>query len=102
MKKILHIFILISALVVAMPMDVFAEPSVMIIEQEQQPVVSVIGNSSLHVQNAAGMTLYIYNVAGVVIQTIKIQGNDMRIDLNLSKGCYITQVGKVVRKISVR
>ena len=46
--------------------------------------------------------LYIYNVAGVKIVSIKVDGSDRYYDLNLSKGCYIVKVGKVVRKISVK
>lgn len=46
--------------------------------------------------------LYIYNVAGVKIMSIKIDSSDRYYDLNLPKGCYIVKVGKVVRKISVK
>lgn len=45
---------------------------------------------------------YIYNVAGVLVQSFKVEGFERRYDLNLPKGCYIIKVGKTVRKISVR
>jgi hypothetical protein len=46
--------------------------------------------------------LFIYNVAGVRVMSLKIEGADKLIDLNLPKGCYIVKVGKVVRKISIK
>jgi len=76
--------------------------SVEIIEQEQQPVVTITNESTLHVANANGMMVYIYNVAGVRVQSIKVDGMDRSFDLNLPKGCYIIKVGKTVRKVSIR
>ena len=80
-----------------------ANSSIEIIDVEsQQPNVS-ISESVLHVSGANGQTLYIYNVAGVRVMSIKIDGLDRRIDLgSLTKGCYIVKVGKTVRKISIR
>ena len=43
-----------------------------------------------------------YNVAGVLIKSFKIDTADKRLDLNLPKGCYIVKVGKTVRKISIK
>lgn len=61
-----------------------------------------ISESTLRVTGANGQVLYIYNVAGVCVQSVKIDGNDKRIELNLPKGCYIIKVGKLVRKISIK
>ena len=47
-------------------------------------------------------TLSIYNVAGVHVQSFRVEGADRRYELNLPKGCYIVKVGKVVRKISIK
>ena len=58
--------------------------------------------ASVQIAGANGETLHIYNVAGVRIKSIKIDGDDKRFELNLPKGCYILKVGKTVRKISVR
>ena len=49
-----------------------------------------------------GQTLEVYNIAGVKVMAIKVEGQDKRFDLNLPKGCYIVKVGKVVRKISIK
>ena len=79
-----------------------AMANVEIIEQEQQPVVSVTNESTIHVVNANGQMLYVYNVAGVRVKSIVVDGHDRHYDLNLPKGCYIIKVGKTVRKISIR
>ena len=42
------------------------------------------------------------NVAGVRIQSVKGEGSDKHLDLNLKKGCYILKVGKTVRKVSLK
>lgn len=62
----------------------------------------VVDGSSVRVIGANGQKLYVYNVAGVRIQSIKVEGADKHFDLNLPKGCYILKVGKTVRKVSVK
>lgn len=91
-------------LVVAGVAPAMARPicNVEIIEQEQKAEVSVISGSTIRVTEAAGQTLYVYNVAGVVVQSFRVDGQDRHYDLNLPKGCYIVKVGKTVRKISVK
>lgn len=69
----------------------------------EQSYISVsVKSSTLRVIGAAGQTLYIYNVTGMLVKSIKIDGSDCRYDVNLPHGCYIVKVGKWVRKISVR
>ena len=58
--------------------------------------------SVLHITGANGMVLHVYNVAGVRVMSVKVEGADKRIELNLPKGCYIVKVGKLVRKISIQ
>ena len=41
-------------------------------------------------------------MAGVRVMSVKVEGADKRIELNLPKGCYIVKVGKLVRKISIQ
>ena len=76
--------------------------AVEIIEQDFQSIYIAINGSVLHVTGANNQVLYIYNVAGVCVKSIRVEGNDKHYDLNLPKGCYIVQVGKAVRKISVK
>lgn len=102
MTKYIYTLILASLLFTAIASDACAADMSFAVEQEQQPLVTVTGNSNLHVQNANGQTMFVYNVAGVIVQTIKVMGQDCHFDLNLPKGCYIIKVGKTVRKISVK
>jgi len=91
-----------SMLLFGMPTIVSAVPSIEIIDNDFQDITISIQGNTLHITGANGETLKIYNVAGVMVQTIKIEGADKHYDLNLPKGCYILKVGKVVRKVSVR
>ena len=80
-----------------------AAPLMELIEVEQQSAqITLTDNNVLHITGGAGQVLEIYNVAGVRLSTTKIDSQEKRVDLNLTKGCYIVKVGKTVRKISVK
>ena len=67
-----------------------------------EPVIEY-NEKSLHIENAQGEVLRIYDVTGIAVMTIKVTSSSQRIDLsNLPKSCYIVKVGKLVRKISVK
>lgn len=102
-KRFLHIvFFVAFALTLSVPASANANTMVEIIDFDvQEPTISVQG-SSIRVTNASGMTLSIYNVAGVCVMQLKVEGADKSFDLNLPKGCYILKVGKVVRKVSIK
>ena len=78
-----------------------ASKTLYLLVQFQNITISV-QESVLHISGANGQVVQIYNVAGVMVKSIKVEGNDRRIELNLNKGCYIVKVGKVVRKISIK
>ncbi|GAB6962796.1 hypothetical protein JCM17724A_15450 [Prevotella fusca JCM 17724] len=79
-----------------------ARTAVDLIEQDFQTAsISVVGNV-LHVLGAEDELLSIYNVTGVRVMSVKVDGSDKRYTLNLPKGCYIVKVGKLVRKVSIR
>lgn len=79
-----------------------AESAIEIIDNEFQNITISVQESVLRISGANGQVVQIYNVAGVLVKSIKVEGNDRRIELNLNKGCYIVKVGKVVRKISIK
>lgn len=81
-----------------------AEPSnsIEIVDNDFQNISISVNESTLRVVGASGQVLHIYNVAGVRVMSIKVEGADKRYELNLPKGCYIIKVGKTVRKISIR
>ena len=102
MKNLLQATIA-CALLFGMPSMAKADTAIEMIEQDVQQVNVVLQeNNTLHVTGANGQTLYIYNVAGVRVMSIKVEGADRRLELNLPKGCYIVKVGKTVRKISIK
>lgn len=84
------------------PMIVQANNAIEILDNEPQGITINVRESVVQIVGANGETLHVYNVAGVRIKSIKIDGDDKRFELNLPKGCYILKVGKTVRKISVR
>ena len=71
------------------------------IEAEMEAVTLTIQDNKAHITNADGKTLEIYNLTGVRVARIRIEGNDRQIALNLTRGCYIMKVGKVVRKVTI-
>lgn len=87
---------------VGVPTMASAEASVLIIEQESQRITVSVSGSVLRVSGADGEVLHIYNVTGVRVMSIKVDGYEKIYTLNLPKGCYIVKIGKTVRKITIR
>lgn len=100
-KKIFTLAIA-TGLFMGMPLAANANESIENVEQTLQTVDISVSSNVLHVTGASGQDLYIYNVTGVRVKSIRIDSNDKRYELNLPKGCYIVKVGRVVRKISIR
>ena len=100
-KNILKIAIL-AMLMVGAPVVAGAAPSIEISEIDMNTVEVSFDGTDLYVNNANGMMLCIYNVAGVRVMQTRIEGPAKRVSLNLPKGCYIVKVGNVARKISVK
>lgn len=91
-----------AALVLGIPTISHAVTAVEIIDNDLQNINISVTESTLHVTGANGQMLFIYNVAGVRVMSIKVEGADKHFELNLPKGCYIVKVGKTVRKISIK
>lgn len=103
MKKKLLIMMLASAMMLGLPATKSqANTAIEVIDNDFQSTTISISESVLRVTGASGQMLYIYNVAGVRVMCVKIDGQDRRIDLNLPKGCYIVKVGKMARKIYIK
>lgn len=71
------------------------------IEAEMETITLTIQEGKAHITNAEGKTLEIYNLTGVRVARIRIDSNDKQITLNLTRGCYIMKVDKVVRKVTI-
>ncbi len=102
MKNILPA-LLFAGVLLGTPIAVAAVPAIEVVDIESDNVsVSLTSENVLRVVGAAGQTLHIYNVTGVRVMTIKVDGSDKSYTLNLTRGCYIVKVGNVVRKISIK
>jgi len=103
LKRILLFSITLLSLSLAPAFASETEPAAPDVEQPQALAVTInVSGSTVHIANANGMTLQVVSVTGSTVATVKIDSNDKRVELNLTKGCYILKVGKVVRKISIR
>ena len=103
MYKRLFSYFLMVFMLMSVPMTSSATSAVEIVENDFQAItISINSESVLRVTGAAGEILYIYNITGVRVMSIKVDGADKSYSLNLPKGCYIVKVGKMVRKISIR
>lgn len=71
-------------------------------DTEFQDVQITVEGRQVRISGAEGLVLEVFNLAGNKISTTKIDSDDKVINLNLTYGCYILKVGKVVRKISIR
>lgn len=102
MARFLLTFAFTATLLLCMPVVSKANTAIEVIENDFEDVAISVKSSTVYVKNANGEMLYVYNVAGVRVVSIKVDGQDRHYDLNLPKGCYIVKVGKKVRKVSIK
>lgn len=70
------------------------------IEVSMSGITLSITASNVHITGANGEVMEIFNLTGTKVYAVRIDSNDKSFSLNLSKGCYLVKVGKIVRKIS--
>lgn len=104
MTKYILTTIMMALLTLYAPVQVRANAAIEIIENDLLPTAAniTVNGGLIRVSGANGKTMYVYNLAGVRIHSIKVEGADRTYDLNLSKGCYIIKVGTTVRKVSLK
>lgn len=104
MMKYILTTMMMAMLTLCAPVQVRANAAIEIIENDLQPTAAniTVNGGTIRVSGANGKTMYVYNLAGVRIHSIKVEGADRTYDLNLSKGCYIIKVGTTVRKVSLK
>lgn len=101
MRNLLYMMFSMTLLLGA-PVSANANNAIEIVDNDIVGITVTVSESTLRVTGATGLSLSIYNVAGVHVQSFRVEGADRRYELNLPKGCYIVKVGKVVRKISIK
>lgn len=100
MKKL---FIIVLTLAMAFaPLSMYAENDRESIEMNVSGIQLSINGGNVHIVGANGEVMEVFNLTGAKVATIRIDANDKTFALNLTKGCYLIKVGKIVRKISVQ
>lgn len=97
-------FLLISTILFLLVAPVMAASMLMeptLSAQFDEPSIVVEGHV-VTVSGAQGEKLQVVSLTGRLVAEFDIDAPVQRVELNLSKGCYILKVGKVVRKISIR
>lgn len=94
--------ILVALMALSVPVTAHAEQVSDAVEAEVQGIEITIGsNGALRITGAKGETVYIYNVAGLPIASIRLSSDDETLRLNLKRGGYLVKVGTVARKIAI-
>lgn len=101
-KHILFTLLLSLGLFGMMPRAVAAEVDIESPAPDFPDINVYIQGTVLHVVGAAGQNLNIYDITGVRVMAVKVDGSDKSYNLSLPRGCYIVKVGNVVRKISLK
>lgn len=100
-RYLLTIFIC-SMLGHSSPAMALSRTSIEINDIDVQDVTITVLESTIRVSGANGQMMYVYNLAGVRVAAVRVDSSDKHFDLNLSKGCYIVKIGRVVRKVAIR
>ena len=101
--KMKKIYIISLALAMAFaPISLLAEPMTDGIEMSASGIQLTIKDGNVHIVGANGEVMEVFNLTGTKVATIRIDSGDKTFALNLTRGCYLIKVGKVVRKISIQ
>ena len=101
MRKIIitmTLTLMLSAPVLAVPVMM----ELMAVEQIDSEVTMVVEGNTVTVNGAEGLVLEIISLTGRKVAQYAINSPSQRIELNLTKGCYVFKIGKVVRKVAIR
>ena len=60
-----------------------------------------VDGKNVHIKNAAGLKLEVFNVTGMLVSSTRIDSQDKTVALSLEKGIYILRVGNVTRKVKL-
>ena len=87
MKKTILSMITLAAMMMAAPTQVLAETSaVEMIDLEAQDIAVSYTNGVMHITGANGLVVKVYNLAGIVVKSFMVEGQDKRISMPLSDG----------------
>lgn len=92
----LTLFLSVPVLAVPVMMELMA------MEQMDHEVSIVVEGNTVTVNGAEGQVLEIISLTGRKVAQFDINSPSQRIELNLTKGCYVFKIGKFVRKVAIR
>lgn len=69
---------------------------------DKQNISVSISGTTLRVTGANGNVLNVYNLTGMRVLSVKVEGMDKHYELSLPAGCYIVKVGNFTRKIYIK
>lgn len=97
-------FLLISTILFLLAAPVLASGMLMDPAPSAQidDVSIAVEGRNVTVSGAQGEKLKVVSLTGRLVAEYNIDAPVQRVELNLSKGCYILKVGKVVRKVSIQ
>jgi len=70
-------------------------------EMIDEPISLSIDGNAVLVSGAQGQKLIVVSLTGRQVAEYQIDSPAQRIELNLTKGCYVLKVGNIVRKVSI-
>jgi uncharacterized protein YcgI (DUF1989 family) len=70
-------------------------------EMIEETITLTIDGNAVTVSGAQGQKLIVVSLTGRQVAEYQIDSPAQRIELNLTKGCYVLKVGNVVRKVSI-
>ena len=70
--------------------------------QVDSKITIEVKGSTINVCGAQGMELEVISLTGRLLATYRIESHVQRVDLNLSRGCYVIKIGDIARKVLIR
>ena len=70
-------------------------------EMIDETITLTVDGNAVTISGAQGQKLIVVSLTGRQVAEYQIDSPAQRIELNLTKGCYVLKVGNVVRKVSI-
>ncbi len=100
MKKI--ILVALPLALALSPISMVAQSDHESVEMTTSGITLTVNGNVVRVSGAQGEVMKVFNLTGAEVSTMRIDGTEKTVTLNLPKGCYLLKVGKLVRKIYIR
>ena len=102
MRKFLLISTILSLMAAPITAACLLIESAPLTQVDESSITIAVDGKTVVVSGAQGKELQVISLTGKILETHSIESPCQRVNLNLSKGCYILKVDKVVRKVSIQ